>query len=79
MARPYSIDLRERLVAAVWRGGIKSRRAAAARFEVAESHGGEVDAARVPHVGLGGAGQDGRAPEGEADPRASIGTLSWGS
>ncbi len=33
MAKPYSIDLRERVVAAVERGGL-SRRAAAARFGV---------------------------------------------
>ena len=36
MAKPYSLDLRERVVAAVERGGI-SRRKAAARFGVAIS------------------------------------------
>jgi len=36
MARPYSLDLRERVVAAVERGGV-SRRKAAAQFGVAPS------------------------------------------
>ena len=36
MARPYSIDLRERVVAAVVEGGL-SRRQAAVHFDVAAS------------------------------------------
>jgi transposase len=45
MGRAYSLDLRNRVVAAVMRG--KSRRAAAALFDISVASRGEVDATRI--------------------------------
>ena len=74
MARPFSMDLRERVVDAVERGGL-SRRQAAARFGVGVS---TVIAwvARFRETGQRGARADGRAPAEEADRRAG-GTGCW--
>ena len=51
MGRPYSLDLRERVVAAVDKGGM-SRRRAAAHFDVGHQHGDYLDAEAA---GLGAA------------------------
>jgi transposase-like protein len=63
MTRPLSNDLRERVVAAV--AGGESCRSVASRFGVAVSSVVEVVAA-LSCDGLGGAGQDGRAPQAGA-------------
>ena len=68
MGKPYSMDLRERVVAAVEKGGL-SRHQAAARFGVGDQHGDRLGAA-VPRDGQRGAGQDGRLPAEDESGRA---------
>ncbi len=59
MARPFSIDLGERVVSAVVRGGV-SCRGAARRFGPRREHGGSLGVA-FSSDGERGTGSDGRS------------------